>query len=74
MWNVIPIVRYRLMPPPNKEGNRFPLNVSKFPAVFMVSHPRQQYSPALLTVGSPHLVSFDTVDDTGQVTYRHTHK
>jgi len=66
------IVGYRLMTPPDKEGSRFPLNVGKSLAGFMESHPRQLYSAAQLTVGSPQLLSVDTVDDTGQVTYRYT--
>ena len=66
--------RVQINDPPDREGSGFPLNVGKFLAGFMVSHPRQQYSPTLLTVDSPNLLSFDTVDDTGQVTYRYTHK
>ena len=66
--------RVQINDPPDREGSGFPLNVGKFLAGFMVSHPRQQYSPTLLTVGSPNLLSFDTLDDIGQVTYRYTHK
>jgi hypothetical protein len=49
-------------------------NVGKFLAGFMLSHRRQQYSLAQLTVGCPHLVSIDAVDSTDQVTYRYAHK